>query len=394
MLIAERAGFHPDRRGTTSWSRGSPEPWDPRTTRGRTLDGSPPHRRSVETPMLAVKPRQHLGVGCLQRKPSIDLSTMIAPPPETNGYNLPTRGVSRGAAMDSAKLHAWMRAALFGLAIAIGFGAFAYPAKSHETLTFLAAQFYNGCAHQLGYAPLTPLEIRYIAKANSQEADRGLWDRLTRRDYFEQEGEERSGLLSFMETKMSEHYDRLVSGLEETAEPRERFRSIGRMVHYLQKLSSPVHVVPIRVTRILRAQFVDRFDRYPIDRDAIVQVLEGNCEFMVYTMEMATLDQDALLSGMANETRASIRDPIPGLPVTWEAFWEYGEPGTFGSYGVAGNNFGRNTEFPCPTTATQRCLLLEDDPIYRNFARHRHVEAVKATVAALLLTRSPVAPLE
>ena len=263
-----------------------------------------------------------------------------------------------------------------------------YPGKQHELLTFLAAQRFNQCAASVGLQPLTPLEIRYIAKANSQEADRGLWDRLTKRDYFEMEGQERGSAMGFMETRMTEHFDRLVSEMEQAEPARERFRWLGRVVHYIQKLSSPVHVVPIRVTRVLRAQFVDRFDRHLVNREDVIQALETGCDFVATSLSENDVTYSSLLLLTANETGASILQPIPGLPITWEAFWEFGSPGSFGSYGVAGNNFGRHTEFRCDRESRQLCLFLKDDPIYRKFATERHTQAVKATVHALLLSRS------
>jgi hypothetical protein len=69
------------------------------------------------------------------------------------------------------------------------------------------------------------------------------------------------------------------------------------------------------------------------------------------------------------------------MPTSWQAFWRLAEdPGAFGEYGVAGNSFGHRTEFKC---SGQRCVLLDNDPLYRSFAKARHVEAVRATVRAM-----------
>ena len=281
-----------------------------------------------------------------------------------------------------------LRLALAAVCVMAATTSLSYPGKHHELFTFLAAQRYNQCASSVGLQPLTPLEIRYIAKANSQEADRGIWDRLTKRDYFEMEGQERGGLTGFMETRMTEHFDRLIREMKQAESPREEFRWLGRVVHYIQKLSSPAHVVPIRVTRILRAQFVDRFDRHLVNRDSVIQALGTGCDFVIASFSENDATYLSLLVRTAEETRASILQPIPGLPITWEAFWTFGQPGSFGSYGAAGNNFGRHTEFRCDRETRQRCLLLQDDPIYLNFATERHVQAIKATVHALLLSQS------
>jgi hypothetical protein len=47
---------------------------------------------------------------------------------------------------------------------------------------------------------------------------------------------------------------------------------------------------------------------------------------------------------------------------------------------VAGNSFGRSAEFKC---SGQNCVLLDNDPLYRTFAKARHVEAVRATLRVM-----------
>ena len=79
---------------------------------------------------------------------------------------------------------------------------------------------------------------------------------------------------------------------------------------------------------------------------------------------------------------------MSGMPTTWEAFWTLGAPGEFGEYGDAGNNFGRPTRFNCGEA--ERCVLLKDDPLYAAFALERHVAAVRATMAAMLLAQREV----
>ena len=79
-----------------------------------------------------------------------------------------------------------------------------------------------------------------------------------------------------------------------------------------------------------------------------------------------------------------MKENIAGLPFTWEVFWKPDErPGSFGEYGVAGNNFGRETEFKCTSARRPRCVLLNRDPLYLDFARERHLNAVQSTIAAL-----------
>jgi hypothetical protein len=72
-----------------------------------------------------------------------------------------------------------------------------------------------------------------------------------------------------------------------------------------------------------------------------------------------------------------------GLPTDWTAFWRpNANADGFGDYGPAGNSFGRRTEFRC--SGGERCVLLNDDPLYAEFALSRHADAVRGTQAAML----------
>jgi hypothetical protein len=89
-----------------------------------------------------------------------------------------------------------------------------------------------------------------------------------------------------------------------------------------------------------------------------------------------------VLRDTAAATLRAVQRHIDSLPATWQAFWQLADdPRQFGEYGVAGNNFGKRTEFDCGDT---RCVLLDDDPIYDAFALARHVDAVNATARAML----------
>ena len=94
-------------------------------------------------------------------------------------------------------------------------------------------------------------------------------------------------------------------------------------------------------------------------------------------------DLDALLAQSAGATLDALRQPIADMQSPWYAFWELGElAGRFGRYGEAGNRFGRAAVFPC---GTDRCQLLDDDPIYATFAAAQHRLALLATMRGILL---------
>ena len=264
-----------------------------------------------------------------------------------------------------------------------------YEGDTHQQITFLAARQFNACVG-VDTPRLTPLEVRYVARANADQADKGFWRKMFRWNYYDRAGEA-GRFLWMVETRMNRHYSEVTQRLASEQELPERFSDLGRVVSYLQDATSPAHVVPIYTGRWWRLSLTDRFNNYPVDVDALTATLANDCT----AVRGADISWEQLLAGVAERTVGAVQEVIPGLPVGWEAFWEFDEGGdAFGQYGVAGNSFGRRTEFPCGTTAeaTERtCILLDDDPLYRQFALARHREAVQATVAAMTLLRSPQA---
>ena len=262
-----------------------------------------------------------------------------------------------------------------------------YEGDTHQQITFLAARQFNACVG-VDTPRLTPLEVRYVARANADQADKGFWRKMFRWNYYDRAGEA-GRFLWMVETRMNRHYSEVTQRLASEQELPERFSDLGRVVSYLQDATSPAHVVPIYTGRWWRLSLTDRFNNYPVDVDALTTTLANDCA----AVRGADISWEQLLAGVAERTIGAVQEVIPGLPVGWEAFWEFDEGGdAFGQYGVAGNSFGRRTEFPCGTTAeaTERtCILLDDDPLYRQFALARHREAVQATVAAMTLLRSP-----
>ncbi|MEZ5559421.1 MAG: hypothetical protein R3E86_12880 [Pseudomonadales bacterium] len=265
-----------------------------------------------------------------------------------------------------------------------------YEADIHQQLTFLAAKQLNRCVEGSNVEPLTPLQVRYIARSNVALADSNLFVRMFRWSYYDPTGRERN-LLWLISTRFSAHFADLVAGLERAEPEPDGYRELGRIISYVQLVSAPAHAVPVYTGRFWRWNIGDRFDDYPLDAAAVEAALGEDCGFLQPLAE----SYEAELAASAAGTLVAVSKPIGGLPATWEAFWRLpAEPGTFGEYGPAGNNFGRRAEFPCVRSATagsteqpkrKRCVLLEDDPLYDEFARNRHVSAVRHTARVMLL---------
>ena len=131
----------------------------------------------------------------------------------------------------------------------------------------------------------------------------------------------------------------------------------------------------------------DRFDRFDVDVARLERSIEQSCSQLVaFDAALNAPDQrpglQSLLEQTAEDTIISVRAPIDGLPAQWTAFWQFGATDEFGKYGPAGNKFGERTRFQC---GSEECLLLENDPLYQEFAHVRHTAAVMVTMRAMLL---------
>ena len=266
----------------------------------------------------------------------------------------------------------------------------AFTAARHQELTFLAAQEFNQCVAPSSVPRLTALQVRYIARANRGIADRNFWRRLSRWDYYDRDQQSGQKLLGFVDTRFHEFFRRSTARLGEQSESRKIYSTLGEIVHYLQEVASPAHVVPIRIVRPLRFRVTDSFDSYPIDKARLIQAPRDRCASVLGLDSSSAMDLNQLLVSTADRTIESVQTSIQGMPATWQAFWKLGDAGSFGDYGVAGNNFGRRTSFRCPLEPDQRCLLLEDDPIYAEYAAGQHMLAIEATMIAIGLLQTGV----
>lgn len=273
----------------------------------------------------------------------------------------------------------------------------AYEGEIHQRLTFIAARHYNHCVEGTGLALLTPLQVRYVAKANANQAEQSWWQRLFRWNYYDRSEQSAGRVLWLLETRMHNSFRDTLARLDSTQDLGRRFTSLGRVVGHVQDATTPSFVAPIFTTRWWRFNIGDRFASFPVNAEAL----------SAPDLEMCSVARgadgtfEALLKATADRTLASIREPIRGMPATWEVFWEFDrDADDFGSYGAAGNNFGRQTTFRCPGERSRDCVLLAGDPLYYEYAKARHLDAVRATVSALAMMQRgeadapapPVAP--
>ena len=259
--------------------------------------------------------------------------------------------------------------------------AWAYEGRLHQQLTFIAAKQFNYCVANTGVPRLTPLEVRYIAKTNVSQAERNLFSRMFNWRYYDPGQEAEKNLLWAFDTRFHEHFNEVQARLDSADDTRKRYSNLGRLISYIQVVSSPAHSVPVYTARFWRFSLADKFDAFPVDEAALSKQL--GCEFL----HAALPDYQSVVRAVATDTLAAVSSPITGLPTSWEAFWVPARaPGSFGDYGPAGNNFGRKTEFRCD--GDERCVLLRNDPLYAEFARQRHIAAVNGTMSAMLIMQA------
>jgi hypothetical protein len=165
----------------------------------------------------------------------------------------------------------------------------------------------------------------------------------------------------------------------------DRYRELGRIVSYIQLVSEPARAIPVYAARFWRWNFRDRFERFDIAPSALQAVIDHDCGIFDPPPESF----QAELETVAADTIAAVRASMDGLPATWEVFWQLPErPGDFGAYGEVGNSFGRRVAFDCGDDGRKRCVLVDDDPLYVEFALARYAAAVRGTARAMWLMQS------
>lgn len=275
-------------------------------------------------------------------------------------------------------------AAVVALAILPTVQLFAYEGDVHQQITFIAARQYNRCAEDTHLARLTSLQVRYVALANAKQAESPWWQRMFRWDYYDRGDRSAGRVLWLFETRMHDRYRDAIERLDEARDLSRQFTNLGRVVNHVQDVTTPSQVAPVFTMRWWRFSVADRFSTYPVNVGAVERSLGEDCAAV--RGSDGTLQN--LLVDTAGRTLESIVEPIRGMPSTWEAFWELdNDEGEFGRYGDAGNSFGRDVRFKCTEDESRQCVLLERDPIYAEFARDRHLDAVKATMTAIAIVQ-------
>ena len=276
----------------------------------------------------------------------------------------------------------------------------AYDGPIHQQLTFAAVRQYNRCVvDEQKLSTLSALEARYIVKANLAESERNVFTRMFRWNYYNREDQSTRSVLGLIDTRFHDRFRQKVDAISDNLQRNNKLAqapdgkrtqrklastqqkslaSLGQVLNFIQDVTSPSHAVPVYSNRWWRFSFVDKFDHFPVDIARLDRSLDNNCDFA----QDPPFGFEEILVQAAAQTIDAVRSPISGYPATWESYWSIAEDaGDFGEYGDAGNQFGQRSQFKCE--GQLKCLLLEDDPLYKDFAHGQHTAAVLATVRAI-----------
>jgi hypothetical protein len=160
---------------------------------------------------------------------------------------------------------------------------------------------------------------------------------------------------------------------------KEIYRQIGRIIHYLQDVSVPAHVVPI----YHGPGSPDKFDGYEYEYGPECE--EGEKSVDLEMEKGLTLKR--LLRKSACATVKSIgegntfyitKDGKEVL-VTWEVFWSKPRSEGFSEYGILKNNFGVSR-----IRDDKGHEYLVEDNVYKRFFGKQYRQAINTTIKALL----------
>jgi hypothetical protein len=218
--------------------------------------------------------------------------------------------------------------------------ALAYSLEDHEQLTRAAFRAIRPCLSSVGKeeGAVPASEEDQVVKANLWE-DRNLLNKWLRYSHFyhpEHDGLEVEGIRENSKARILDLEDRMQEAVRDSAPIEHRLRLLGFMLHHVQDMTVPLHVLPVNHF------WTDGFESFETPVNEIL-AFDG-CE--------ALLGEAARLSAVdlhEEVARATLKDTLEGtlqaslpaglsIPLTW--FWTEGSNRRFGSYGVLGNSFG------------------------------------------------------
>ena len=199
----------------------------------------------------------------------------------------------------------------------------AWQVPDHKILTERAVRLYERC-HDLRF---TPTEIKSLVKGSVSEDFNLAVKWLKNSHYYNPDKWVRTLYRDDAGYRVQYLTEKLLAGRQ------PQLRLLGKIMHFVQDVSSPTHVVPIV------HNLSDGFEKFKLPASATIS-LNLPCP-----PDEAAAPQD-LLKREARHTLATLRSTAWGTKngepyeFSWTLFWSEGLGSRFGHYGFFGNNFG------------------------------------------------------
>lgn len=295
-----------------------------------------------------------------------------------------------------------------------------FSVSVHEKITDAALQQIDRCAKKPGsrWAHLSSVNetARTLLNACNVKQDEifrkfALW-------HFYANGTRRSGegLPGYKlagDTTFDAYYARLVERMDAATEPREIYAAAGALLHFVQDVAVPAHVLPIFHPTLGFPKIVhgDSVDNYKFQAPKVSDADEA-CAALLDEPKggpAAKSGAGAILAATAQDTFASLKSPLPSVALevkgapeavasldrTWGLFWgAKPEDNGFARYGCEGHDRFSKETFTCEGAAGKTRVTVKKDA-YDAFAEARHKAAVDASVriiAAAARRAANVAP--
>lgn len=260
--------------------------------------------------------------------------------------------------------------------------AHALDAKKHAIYTQRAYELYRSHCQ-----PGAPKSLgKKLAQGSRDEDEKDLIERGTNWHFYNRDQQIPTRVSLPINRVLDRVFDYRISAMQAaftqpSVSDEDRYYLAGRVLHYIQDMSVPAHVVPIYHMKFLFIDDSDKLDAYTLsdnDMDRVDQSLRVSCR------EMPQMKPRVLLESSAGVTLDAIQKPVPVRAIDevlvplrdlykeqlrprdhgqangpqqgghWGYFWCYQDmPGVeycptdnswlgkgFGNYGVYGNNFG------------------------------------------------------
>ena len=199
----------------------------------------------------------------------------------------------------------------------------AWRVSDHELITKRAVQLYERC-HNLRF---TATEVNSLVKGSSSEDFNLVVKWLKNSHYYNPTKWVRTLYRDDAGYRVQHLTEKLLAGRQ------PQLLILGKILHFVQDVTSPTHVVPIV------HGLGDGFEKFKMPAAATAK-LNLPCPPAKASSPQVVLKREALqtLASIRNKEQAT-RDGKPYV-FTWTLFWSEGLGSKFGYYGFFGNSFG------------------------------------------------------